>query len=275
MEKIKIKKLLSLITKLAIEAGEEIMSIYNSDNFEIQLKSDNSPLTIADKNAHNIIFNELSKTDYNILSEEGKSVSFDERKKWEYYWLVDPLDGTKEFIKHNGEFTVNIALIHKGTPIMGVVYAPFLEDLYIGTLEYGSYKIENINQTSIKDISIDTLMIKQNLLPFVGERRSFTIVGSRSHMNKDTEQFIENLKKIHGDIEFISKGSSLKLCMLAEGKADIYPRFAPTMEWDTGAGHAIAAGAGCIVTQKDGVTPLIYNKENLLNPWFIVKRKDM
>ncbi len=276
MEKIKIKKLLTVITKLAIEAGEEIMNIYNSNDFEIQLKSDNSPLTIADKNAHNIIFNELSKTDYNILSEEGKSVSFDKRKKWEYYWLVDPLDGTKEFIKRNGEFTVNIALIHKDTPIMGVVYAPFLKDLYIGTLEYGSYKINNIDPTNSKnEISIDKLMIEKNSLPFANKRKNYTIVGSRSHMNKDTEQFIENLKKIHGDIEFISKGSSLKLCMLAEGKADIYPRFAPTMEWDTGAGHVIAVGAGCIVTQKDAVTPLIYNKKNLLNPWFIVKRKDM
>ncbi|MDA3778771.1 MAG: 3'(2'),5'-bisphosphate nucleotidase CysQ [Bacteroidales bacterium] len=267
-----IKKLLSVITSVAIEAGEEIMDIYNSKDFEIKLKSDNSPLTIADKNAHNIIFNELSKTNFPILSEEGKSISYKERKKWEYYWLVDPLDGTKEFIKRNGEFTVNIALIHKDTPIMGIVYAPFLKDLYIGSLEYGSFKISNIDSRNSKDeINIDKLMLEKNSLPFSSERKNYTVVGSRSHMNEDTEKFIDNLREIHGDIDFISKGSSLKLCMVAEGQADIYPRFAPTMEWDTGAGHAIATGAGFSITQKDEKTALIYNKENLLNPWFIVK----
>ncbi|MEA3318002.1 MAG: 3'(2'),5'-bisphosphate nucleotidase CysQ [Bacteroidota bacterium] len=271
---IKTKELLSIITNISIKAGKEIMNIYNSDNFEIKLKNDNSPLTIADKNAHIIISEGLSKTGFPILSEEGKNISYEERKSWEYYWLVDPLDGTKEFIKRNGEFTVNIALIHNGTPILGVVYAPFLKDLYIGSLELGSYKIENINSSiNTKDVIIDKFMSDTNKIPQDNKRKKYTIVGSRSHMNEDTEKFIENLKEIHGEIDFISKGSSLKLCMVAEGKADIYPRFAPTMEWDTGAGHAIATGAGFIVTHKDGETPLKYNKEDLLNPWFIVKSK--
>lgn len=257
--------------KAALKAGEEILKIYNSKDFDIKIKSDNSPLTTADKNAHKIIVENLSKTNIPILSEEGKHILYSERSKWKRYWLVDPMDGTKEFIKRNGEFTVNIALIEKDTPVLGVIYVPVTKDLYFGALNIGSYKA--INQDLESFVSdMNTLMQVSFKLPFIIDNDHYTVVGSRSHMNQETENFIAKLKNEHGEIDFISKGSSLKICMVAEGLANIYPRFAPTMEWDTGAGHAIALNAGCTVTQADEKTPVVYNKEDLLNPWFIVKR---
>jgi len=257
--------------KAAIKAGEEILKIYHNENFDIEIKSDDSPLTTADRNAHKIIVENLSATSIPILSEEGKNIPFVERSKWNQYWLVDPLDGTKEFIKRNGEFTVNIALIEKGIPSLGVIYVPVTKDLYFGTLEHGSYKAINQNTESFAS-DLNTLIQSSFKLPFVTENENYIVVGSRSHMNQETEDFINQLKSEHGEVEFISKGSSLKICMVAEGIANIYPRFAPTMEWDTGAGHAIALGAGCKVTQVDEKNPVVYNKEDLLNPWFIVKR---
>lgn len=255
----------------ALSAGNEILKVYNTEDFEIKIKSDNSPLTIADKKAHKIIVDHLSNSNIPILSEEGKNIMFEERSKWDIYWLVDPLDGTKEFIKRNGEFTVNIALIENNTPILGVIYVPVTKDLYFSEKQQGAFKSINIDfETKIQDIN--TLIQSSFKLPFFIENDCYTIVGSRSHMNNETEEFIKKLKDEHGEIDFISKGSSLKICMVAEGIANIYPRFAPTMEWDTAAGHAIALGAGCSVTQSDEKTPVIYNKEDLLNPWFIVKR---
>ena len=259
---------LLLAIKAALFAGKEILDVYSSDDFEIKLKSDDSPLTIADQLAHETIINILKETSIPILSEEGKNIPFEERQDWEYYWLVDPLDGTKEFIKRNGEFTVNIALIKKDTPVLGVIYVPVTKDLYFSENEMGAFKAINIDaETDINQLT--TLSFK---LPFFTDNEIFTVVGSRSHMNSETEEFIANLKAKHGIVDFISKGSSLKICMVAEGLANIYPRFAPTMEWDIAAGHAIALGAGCTVTQADEKTPLIYNKSDLLNPWFIVKR---
>jgi len=255
----------------AIKAGEEILKIYQSKDFDIKIKSDDSPLTTADKKAHKIIVESLSQSNLPILSEEGKHIPFEERSKWNQYWLVDPLDGTKEFIKRNGEFTVNIALIVKGIPSLGVIYAPVTKDLYFGTIEIGSYKAINQDSESFAS-DLNGLIQASFKLPFIIDNGHYTVVGSRSHMNPETEKFITKLKDEHDEVEFISKGSSLKICMVAEGIANIYPRFAPTMEWDTGAGHAIALGAGCKVTQIDEKTPIVYNKEDLLNPWFIVKR---
>lgn len=181
---------------------------------------------------------------------------------------MDPLDGTKEFIKRNGEFTVNIALIKNGNPILGVIYVPVTKDLYFSDNNNGAFKAVNADSETglnlLKQFSIK--------LPFFSETETYTVVGSRSHMNLETEKFIETLKAKHGEIDFMSKGSSLKICMVAEGIANIYPRFAPTMEWDTAAGHAIALGSGCTVTQTDEKTHVVYNKEDLLNPWFIIKR---
>lgn len=262
---------LTIAINAALNAGSEILDVYNTDDFEIKLKSDSSPLTIADRIAHEIIVKNLEKTNVPVLSEEGKDIPFEERVKWDKYWLVDPLDGTKEFIKRNGEFTVNIALIENNNPVLGVIYVPVTKDLYFSEKEIGAFK--SINQDKDSEVEdVNVLMQTSFKLPFLFENDRYTIVGSRSHMNSETEEFIEKLKSVHGDIDFISKGSSLKICMVAEGIANIYPRFAPTMEWDTAAGHAIALGAGCVVTQTDEKTSLSYNKNELLNPWFIVKR---
>lgn len=261
-------KKLDYAIKAALLAGKEILQVYNSDNFEIEIKSDNSPLTIADKKAHNKIVDILKETEIPILSEEGKDIPYSERRNWDYYWLIDPLDGTKEFIKRNGEFTVNIALIKKDKPIGGVIYVPVTKDLYFGDIENGAFKA--VNADSETDFNVVSQFAFP--LPFVQETDIFTVVGSRSHMNKETEDFINDLKLKHENLDFVSKGSSLKICMVAEGIADIYPRFAPTMEWDTAAGHAIAISSGCKVTLTDKETPMVYNKEDLLNQWFIIER---
>ena len=268
---INIKNLISIAIEASIDAGKEILKVYESDDFQISSKEDKSPLTLADQNAHNKIVGFLEKTEIPILSEEGKHLPYDERKNWDYFWLVDPLDGTKEFIKRNGEFTVNIALIKGTTPIAGIIYVPVTKALYFANSDEGAYKIEDIDSEDLHDFDFEVLRSNAVKLPVPDFERPYTVVGSRSHMSEETIQYIEKLKVDHGDIEMLSVGSSLKQCMIAEGKADIYPRFGPTMEWDTGAGHAIINASGGSITQVDG-SPLIYNKENLLNPYFIVKR---
>lgn len=265
-------KNIDIAIEAALMAGKEILNIYYSKDFEIQLKSDNSPLTIADKNANKIIEKYLSDTSIPILSEEGKETDYNIRKEWNYFWLVDPLDGTKEFIKRNDEFTVNIALILKDAPIAGVIYVPVLDILYLGIDRIAAYRAEKAS--SVKDNFYENFSKLGQKLPLVNENKTYTVVGSRSHMNEETEKFFSELKKKYNDIAIISKGSSLKICMVAEGKADIYPRFGPTMEWDTAAGHAIVIASGGEFTKSDS-TEFFYNKENLLNPWFIVKKKDL
>ncbi len=260
-----LSKLLISATKASIEAGKAIMKIYHTDDFAIQTKSDSSPLTKADLAAHNIIVNELKKTGIPILSEEDANIPYQERKKWEQFWLVDPLDGTKEFIKKNDEFTVNIALIENGVPILGVIYLPVFKSIYFANKEIGSFYNSNIED-------IEKIIEKGTRLP-KALPETYTVVGSRSHMNEQTQAYFSKLKKEHGKINIISKGSSLKLCMVAEGSAHEYPRFGSTMEWDTAAGHAIALFSGAKVTKEDHHTDLTYNKENLLNPFFIIKRK--
>ena len=266
------KNILIYAVRAAIEAGARIMSVYTDPeaDFEIEKKADNSPLTIADRKAHEVIMEILSNTDIPVLSEEGKKLPYETRKEWNELWIVDPLDGTKEFIKKNGEFTVNIAYVVNGTPQAGVIYIPVKEELYIADCEYGAYKISDIKSISDNE-SIDSLIQKSNKLPLNEERSNFIVVASRSHLSPETEEFIEKMKSQHSSVETVSKGSSLKLCLIAEGEADIYPRFAPTMEWDTAAGHAIIKAAGKEVYHTDEVTPLSYNKEDLLNPWFIAK----
>ena len=250
----------------SIKGGHAIMDVYAS-NFSVEHKDDKSPLTLADKNCNKVIENHLLGTDIPFLSEEGATITYSERKDWEYSWLVDPLDGTKEFVKRNGEFTVNIALIHNGNPIMGVIYVPVREELYFAMQGIGSYKVR-VN--SVIE-NLETLIELSNSLPIDYKRENYVIVGSRSHMSAETESFFDALKEKHGNIEVLAVGSSLKLCMVAEGKADAYPRYAPTMEWDTGAGHAIAKYAGFSVKQYNSNEDVIYNKEDLLNPWFLVK----
>ena len=268
------KYLMSVAVIAALEAGKEILKVYNSEDFEIEYKKDSSPLTIADRKAHEVISNLLEPSNIPILSEEGKDIKYSERKKWEYFWCVDPLDGTKEFIKRNDEFTVNIALIHKNQPIMGVIYVPVFQDLYFANLISGAWKATKITVDSLstdKETLPDSLISKSVKLPIDNLKEKYTVVGSRSHLSVETKNYIEKLKNKFGDINIISKGSALKLCMIAEGMADIYPRFGPTMEWDTAAGHAIILAAKGTVTKTDEKNLLEYNKENLLNPWFICK----
>jgi 3'(2'), 5'-bisphosphate nucleotidase len=277
----------------AIEAGSAILEVYRSSDFKIEEKADKSPLTLADRRSHEIIVKRLGDSGIPILSEEGKDIPYTERKRWETYWLIDPLDGTKEFIKKNGEFTVNIAMIRDRKPAAGVIFAPDKNVLYFALDAQGSYKIDSgviikrlvsdFRETLInraiepdsEDLSkaFDSLMARASKLPAMDmAARPFTIIGSRSHGSPELEAFVEEKRREHGEVEFISAGSSLKLCLVAEGKADIYPRTGPTMEWDTAAGQAIAESAGCKVLQYDTDEPLMYNKENLLNPWFTVKR---
>lgn len=247
-------ELLSIARKASSKASKVIMEIYESGDFSLDAKADDSPLTLADKAGHELIVKELEQTKIPILSEEGRHQPFDERKDWEYLWIVDPLDGTKEFIKKNGEFTINVALIQNGQPIMGVVEAPVLKKQFYGIVGVGA-------QLSVADAQKELKEIK----PLDLTKPGLKVVASRSHLNQETSDFLNHLNQP----EIVSMGSSLKFMMIAEGKADIYPRYAPTMEWDTAAAHAIINSLGGNVVDSNDV-PLLYNKENLLNPFFKV-----
>ncbi len=263
-------KLLELAIDLALKAGEEILKIYNT-GFTVDYKADNSPLTTADKAAHYIISSGLNATDIHILSEEGKAIPFEVRKKWPKLWIVDPLDGTKEFIRRNDDFTVNIALIHKQVPVLGVVYCPPLRTLYFASEVIGaSYRATVPAEKNLP--FADLLQISEKLPDETGSEK-LRIVASKSHMNNETSGFIDQLKEKYDQVSLVSRGSSLKLCQVAEGSADIYPRFAPTSEWDTAAANAVVNFAGGIVLDANTKEPLKYNKENILNPWFIVTRQ--
>ena len=261
-----LEELLRTAINASIKGGHEIMKVYASD-FIVEHKEDNSPLTLADRKCNEIIEINLAETNIPILSEEGAKTPYSERKEWEYSWLVDPLDGTKEFVKRNGEFTVNIALIHNNSPIIGVIYVPVKEELYFALEGIGSYK--SYKKSIINDL--EGLILDSKKLPILEERENYVVVASRSHMSVETEQFCKEKKNEHGEIEIMTVGSSLKICMVAEGKADVYPRYAPTMEWDIAAGHAIAKYAGFSVKKYNSTEDVIYNKEDLLNPWFLVK----
>ncbi len=253
----------------AIAAGKAIMEVYAQVDFGIERKADDSPLTLADKRAHALIEERLKETAIPILSEEGKHLPYHERKQWERFWLVDPLDGTKEFIKRNGEFTVNIALIEKIQPVMGVIYAPAFDTLYWGIKGQGAWRLEDASQILNEDS--DILFPTGKPLPDHSLPDIYTMVGSRSHMNDSTRNHFEQLREKHRQIEVMPMGSSLKICLVAEGKAHEYPRLGPTMEWDTAAGHAIAEAAGKkVVLHNNPKQPLQYNKEDLTNPWFVV-----
>jgi 3'(2'), 5'-bisphosphate nucleotidase len=262
-----LKELLALAINASLEAGNRIMEIYENEDFEVDFKGDNSPLTKADLASHEIIMEHLKDSGIPVLSEEGKDLSYDERKNWKQLWIVDPIDGTKEFIKRNGEFTVNIALVEDQMPILGVIYVPALKQLYFAGKECGSFKLENITEfSSLEEISSKAYKLPKNL-----NNEKYTVVASKSHLSPETEEYIASLEKEHGKVQTISKGSSLKLCMVAEGQANQYPRFAPTMEWDTAAGQAICTYAGKIVMDWITKSEMLYNREQLLNNWFLVK----
>ncbi len=263
----KLEELLFYAIQASLKAGEEILKVYESD-FAIEHKDDKSPLTLADKNAHDAICEILKPCKISVLSEEGKSIEYSERQQWEYFWMVDPLDGTKEFIKRNGEFTVNIALIHKQKSILGVIYVPVTKTLYFAAENVGCYKLI-INNSQVT--SLEELIKSSQELPLTTTNTKFTVVASRSHLSEETQMFIDGLRTAHKEVDFLSSGSSIKLCLVAEGSANVYPRFAPTMEWDTAAGQAICEIAGKKVLDYTTNQNLLYNKPNLLNNWFIVQ----
>ena len=256
---------IKLIESIAADAGTEIMNIYEKE-FEVEYKKDNSPLTEADLKSNKIICDSLTNyfPEIPILSEENTEIPFSHRSKWDYYWCIDPIDGTKEFIKKNDEFTVNIALIHKNQPVLGVVYAPALNKMYSAKQGEGAF-------------------LNSQKLPLNNVSNQFVVVASKSHLSVETEKFIDRLKNNFSDVEIDSKGSSLKLCMIAEGSATIYPRLAPTMEWDTAAADAIVRESGKMtykydstkspldyLNNKNDLEELPYNKKNLLNSFFVV-----
>jgi 3'(2'), 5'-bisphosphate nucleotidase len=242
----------------AIEAAEaaclDILEVYNTADFQEERKGDQSPLTLADKRSHATIVAILASTNLPVLSEEGKTIPYEIRKNWEYFWMVDPLDGTKEFVKRNGEFTVNIALIHKGEPILGVVAIPVTNQVFYAVKHQGAFIKENqLTRKLGYRYSVDL------------SKPGVRVVASRSHIDQETQAFVGRLN----EPQLVSKGSSLKFLLVAEGAADVYPRFAPTMEWDTAAAHAIVNEVGYKVLQKDSDKPIQYNKPDLLNPLFI------
>ena len=283
----------------ALDAGRAILDVYGMEDRGIEFKEDDSPLTLADKRAHAIIEKHLARTGLPVLSEEGKHLPHGERKNWTAFWLVDPLDGTREFIKRNGEFTVNIALIEGNDPVFGVIYVPVGDVLYVGSV--GGLEVDKlegdgleVDGLEVDKLEVDKLGVggqwarkvkdasKQHfgddpaqwpgeLLPNASHD-DFAIVTSRSHLTPETEAFIQELGESGLDPRIIPTGSSLKICLIAEGQADCYPRFGPTFEWDIAAGHAIAQASGASIENLDNGQPLKYNKEDLLNPWFIIQR---
>ena len=250
---------LKLAIDASLNAGKIIMKYYR-DDYEIKEKGYHNPVTTADNEADSFLKSELTnaRPDYGWLSEE--TVDSEDRLGKERVWIVDPLDGTKEFIRRNGEFTVNIALVETGCPVLGVVYRPVTDMLYLGAEGAGAWRIPGGGEP-------------EALLggPHYSEKSEVRVVASRSHLTPEVETFVEELRGQGREVEFLSAGSSLKLCLVAEGAADVYPRFGPTMEWDTGAAHAVAAAAGRQVLDAETRQPLSYNKENLLNPFFIVE----
>jgi 3'(2'), 5'-bisphosphate nucleotidase len=250
------KPMLEKILDIAVQAGEKILEIYENE-FDVDFKGDGSPLTMADRSAHQLIQRELQVLDPTIpvMSEESGKEAFAERLNWSKYWMVDPLDGTKEFVKRNGEFTVNIALIDEGVSVLGVVHTPVKDYSHFAATGVGAFKKTGLQSPDI---------IRTRLCP-VNET---VMVSSRSHSGVDVERFRLNLEKTQGEVEIASMGSSLKICLIAEGSADIYPRLGPTSEWDTAAAQCVLEVAGGQITDLNGQR-LAYSKQDILNPWFL------
>ena len=261
----KLSQNLKLAIDAAIQAGKKIIEIYNSDDFNLEYKLDDSPLTIADTASNKIIENILEASNIPILSEEGNILDFNNRKNLKHLWVVDPLDGTKEFIKKNNEFTVNISLIENSVPVIGVIYAPALNVLYFSEKKLGAYKVFITN--------LDEFDHSNPLrLPLVKKFKEYKVLTTRSHLNDKTLDYIDNLKVNNLKVVSVPMGSSLKFCLLAEGLADCYPRFSPCMEWDTAAGQIICDEAGFKVIDLKTMKPIVYNRENLINNYFIAKK---
>jgi 3'(2'), 5'-bisphosphate nucleotidase len=274
----------------AKKAGDAILEVYFGD-IDVTYKEDNSPLTLADERAHRAILKILpafSQDDIPILSEEGKDIPYEKRADWKYLWLVDPLDGTKEFVKRRDEFTVNIALIQNNRPVVGVVFLPAVGSLYFAAEGLGSYKLEKIetlgslldNQGNGAGRTSDLSAVMAGALRLPSHEASgrlskqINLVGSRSHGIEALSDFVDKMKDNYDEVGFVPAGSALKFCLVAEGKADLYPRFGPTMEWDTAAGHCVVEQSGGAVVRMSEKTPLTYNKQDLHNPYFICLGKN-
>lgn len=261
-----IQSLVDIAIRAALLAGEKIMEVYSSGDFETEQKADFTPITIADRKAHQTIAHLLESTPLPLLSEEGIHLPYAVRKHWTSFWLVDPLDGTKEFIKRNGEFTVNIALVESSHPTAGIIYTPVTGELHVGIVGTGAWKMINPKA----DCTLNQLKNDGISLPVRVEPHPFTLAISRSHLDQQTTAYLEELRKQYPDMQIKRIGSSLKFCLIAEGAADCYPRFGPIMEWDTAAGHALVKAVGKNVYSMDQKKEIVYNKENLRNPSFIV-----
>jgi 3'(2'), 5'-bisphosphate nucleotidase len=261
--------------KAAVTAGKRILEIFNTEDFQVSMKSDNSPLSSADKEAHEIIKRQLIHSRIPILSEEGRDMQFEERKSWDILWIVDPLDGTRQFIQKRNEFTVNIALVVGGNPLFGVVYAPAMGDMYFGIKDMGAFKI-HIGNRDLSSFSFQQIIEESKKLdPSSKISDKYTILVSYHHVNKETLEYIEEMRKTYPEIEVKKVGSSLKMCMLADGIGDLYVRFTDTYEWDTAAAQTILEGVRWSINAIDTNKPLTYNKESLLNPYFICKKSEV
>ena len=268
------KELLKLAITAAFKAGEEILKIYNTD-FYVETKSDNTPVTLADKTSGEYITAILSVTNIPVISEEEEILDYTTRKTWPRVWIVDPLDGTKEFVKRNGEFAVNIALVENNKPVIGIIYAPVAKDIYFAYVNGGSFKItqhDMIMELSKKNL-VDHLFEFAKKLPSQKLPKTYTVVGSRSHLSREINEHVGKLKDLYGDVDMISVGSSIKQCWVAEGKAHEYTRYGTTMEWDTAAGQCILEEAGCQLIDLQTQLPMVYNRENMKNNYFVAKCK--
>lgn len=253
----------------AVRAGAVILEIYRHQDYHISLKNDLSPLTVADRRAHETIKEYLGSTRIPILSEEGREMLYDERKNWDLFWIVDPLDGTKEFIKGNNEFTVNIALMKDNVCIGSVVYVPYYKKMYIAERGHGAHFVADMAPSSDAGYTYEDLVSVWKPLPFENDGRSTPRVAlSRSHQTPETSKYVEEIRGRYPDVEIVEQGSSYKFCMLAEDAVDYYVRTSPTYEWDTAAGELILSEAGGHTSALDDGAEFRYNKEDLHNPWF-------
>jgi 3'(2'), 5'-bisphosphate nucleotidase len=264
------KELLRLAVSAALKAGEKVLTIYNTD-FHVETKSDNTPVTLADKTSGRCITSILEASGIPVISEEEQVEDFSIRKNWKRVWIVDPLDGTKEYVKRNGEFAINIALVEDNQPVIGVIYAPVFKDIYFACRDTGSYKITQ------NDVIIE--LTKQNLpdnlfeyarrLPIQRLPKTYTVVASRSHLSREVNERLEKLRNLYGTVDMINVGSAIKQCWVAEGKAHEYPRYGTTMEWDTAAGQCILEESGKQLIDLSTGRPMRYNKPDMLNSYFI------
>ena len=266
--------LLASLFNAAVRAGAAIMQIYKErDSYDVTLKSDHTPITRADRMAHKVIRESLGTTRIPILSEEGREMRFEERCNWEMFWLVDPLDGTLEFIKGNNEFTVNIALMESNRAIASAVYVPYLGKIYLAELGAGAWLKEGVAPEAEADYTFEQVLEGLVRLPRVAEKQGpLRVAVSRSHQTAETAAHIDTLRKEHPDLEVVEQGSSYKFCLLAEGLVDYYPRTTHTYEWDTAAGELILREAGGSTSALPSEEALLYNKEDLRNPWFVARR---